>query len=1091
MEMYPLLFLWYRKVVPVRKTLFIMRLLSLFLFVFLFKVNAGGYAQSIRLKVSNVSLIEVFQRIKQQTDFRFIYVRDELQQAKPVSIDVKDASLKEVLDLCFAEQMFTYVIEGTYVIVKRKPVNQSVTTSTIVTHDVTGYVVDEEGEPAAGITVQVKGSTVAVSTNAEGYFQLKAVEPNAVLVFSGVNVEEKSVALKGATELTVRLQRKVNKLDEVQVIAYGSTTKRLNTGSVSKIGSNEIEQQPVLNPVAAIQGRAPGVFVTTQNGLPGGNISVLIRGKGSINSGTEPLFVVDGVPFNSTPLNNSFGSLTTTITGSISPLNSINPSDIESIEILKDADATAIYGSRAANGVVLITTKKAKAGKPKVDVGIYGGVQTLNDFPEMLDLQAYLLLRREGFFNDNLVPTVTNAPDLLVWDTTKHTDWSRYMLGGTAGLISSQISISGGGPLVQFLLSGNYRKEGSILPGKQQYQRGGLHVSLHQQSANHKFNMDFTFSLSADQNRTLSSSIFSILTLPPNFPLYDAAGNTNWTGISDVHPEAVLKRKASNETMNYVGNLQIRYQLFPGLRLKFSAGYTMTDMDQLMLFPKASLNPSSASESYAYYGDLRTKGIVLEPQVEYSFSRKQQRVDVLGGGSWQQNDNRRNLFTGRNYSNEGLLESIGAAGTVTGSNQLSTYKYASAFTRVTYAYRERYILNMQGRLDGSSRFGPGKRTGMFGAVGAAWIFSKERFLQDVAWMSFGKLRGSFGITGNDQIPEYQYLSTYRNSSVLYQGVAGLTPSRIANAAFGWESNQKTELALETGFLNNRLLLTAAYYHQLSGNQLIDYPLPYMSGPFGSYLANLPAKVLNYGWEFEFSGTVLQKEAMQVQVHGNISLPKNKLLSYPGLAASSFANTYVEGEDISIRKGLKYLGADVQTGLPRFEDVNGDGVISLPEDYVIIGKVSPICYGGFGCDVRYRQFEVSVFFQYSSQSAQGTSTIPGTRSNKFSTAIDRWTKAGEERWIPKATTVPSGNYSLLSLSDAAFYNASYVRFKTMHVSYRLPEKLLQRMKLGTGRIYAEGQNVFTWRKRGNLYDPETANTGIPPLRTLAAGFQFTF
>lgn len=1089
--MYPLLFLWYRKVVPSRKSHFIMRLLSLFLFVFLFNVNAGGHAQGIRLKVTNASLREVFQQIKHQTDFRFIFLEDDLQKAKPVTIDVTDAKLEYVLALCFAEQLLSYVVKEKYIIVKRKALPIHETNAQPALTDISGYVLDEEGEPAAGVTVQVKGSSIAASTNAQGYFQLKNIEPDAVLVFSGINVEEKAVPVKGVKELTVRMKRKVNKLDEVQVIAYGSTTKRLNTGSVSKIGRSEIEQQPVLNPVAAIQGRAPGVFVTTQNGLPGGNISVLIRGRGSLNSGTEPLFVVDGVPFNSTPLNNSFGSLTTTITGSISPLNSINPNDIESIEILKDADATAIYGSRGANGVVLITTKKPKTGKPKVDVSVSGGLNRLNDFPELLNLKDYLLLRREGFANDNITPTVVNAPDLLVWDTTKSTDWSRYMLGKPASFINSQLSISGGGPLVQFLLSGNYRNEGSILPGNQQYQRGGLHLALHQQSASNKFRMDFKFSMSADKNHTLSSSIFSILTLPPNFPLYDALGNTNWTGISDVHPDAVLKRRATYETMNFIGNLQLRYQLLPGLHVKLSTGYTLTDMDQQMLFPKGSLNPSSASESYAYYGDLRTRGIVVEPQIEYSYSKKQQRIDVLGGGTWQQNDNKRNLFTGRNYSNESLLESVGAAGTVTGSNQLSSYKYASLFTRITYAFGERYILNLQGRLDGSSRFGPGKQTGLFGAIGAAWIFSKEDFMQGVKWMSFGKLRGSVGITGNDQITEYQYLSTYRSSSTLYQGSAGLIPARIANAAFGWESNRKTEFAVETGFFNNRLLLTSAYYHQLSGNQLIDYPLPYMSGPFGSYLANLPAKILNNGWEFELSGHVLQREHVQIELFGNLSLPKNKLLSYPGLASSSFAHTYVVGEDINIRKALRYVGSDVQTGVPRYEDVNGDGVISLPEDYVIIGKVSPTCYGGFGCDVRFRDFELNVFMQYSGQYAQGTTTIPGTRSNKFSWAMDRWMKAGDERWIPKSTTVVSGNYSLLSLSDAAFYNASYLRFKTVCFTYKLPSKLLNRFRMSSGKIYVQGQNLFTWRKRGNLYDPETANTGIPPLRTFAGGFQLIF
>lgn len=1091
MEMCPLLFLWYRKPVPNRNSLLVMKLLLLFLFVFTFQVCAGSYAQTIRLSVKDVSLVQVFQQIKQQTGYRFVYVRDEINQAKPVSMDVKDASLEEVLDLCFAQQGFTYTIQDRYVIVRRKPVTASATVTNVLLHDVSGYLLDEEGEPAAGVTVQVKGSPVASSSDVQGYFQLKGIELDAILIFSGVNVEEKSVPVKGAKELTVRLIRKVNKLDEVQVIAYGSTTKRLNTGSVSKISKTEIERQPVANPIAAIQGRAPGVFVTTQNGLPGGNINVLIRGRGSINSGTEPLFIIDGVPFNSTPLHSGFSSLTTGITGSISPLNSINPSDIESIEVLKDADATAIYGSRGANGVVLITTKKGKPGKIKLDVQVYSGTNQLNEYPDLLGLQDYLTLRKEAFANDNITPTVNNAPDLLVWDSTQQTDWVRYVLGNQSNVTNGQFSISGGTPTLHYMVSGHYRREGMILPGDQTYQRGGTHVSIQQQSADHRFGLDLRFSYSKDRNESLSSSVFSILNQAPNFPIYDAMGNFNWVGVPDVNPGAVLLRRSVSETDNLLSNLQLRYQLTPHLQLRTSAGYTSTALEQRNKFPKSSLNPTSGGESYVYYGRNENSLLLLEPQAEYKNRFGKHGIQAMAGITWQHSMKEGEFLTGRNYNHESLLDQIEAAATITGSNQFSEYKYASLFGRIRYDYADKYIFNLQGRRDGSSRFGPGKQFGHFGSIGAAWLFSEEAFLKNSRWLSFGKIRASIGIAGNDQIPDYQYLSTYRSTGVPYQTTVGLTPSRIANADFRWETNRKFEAAIEVGFWGNRIFLTSAYYYNLCGNQLVSYPLPYLSGPFGSYLANLPASVENQGWEFDFNSHLIQKKGFTWSLNFNVTIPRNKLLSYPGLANSSYAYTYVVGEDINVRMGMLFTGVDPQTGLPLFEDIDKDGVISIPNDYTVIGKLSPDLYGGIGTDFRFKDFEINLFFQYSQQSLFGTATIAGTRSNQFVNALERWQRPGDITNVPRASTQTAGPFFNYLYSNAGFYDATYMRCKTVALSYRLPEPLLRKFGIKQMKATVNGQNLFTLRKRANLYDPETGNSSIAPLRILTAGFQFTF
>lgn len=1073
-----------------QQTIITMKLLCILLIATFVKTEAGGFAQTIDLSVDHAPLESVFKTIRKQTGFRFVYTKEEIRTANPVSIHVKSAALNQVLELCFREQPLAYVIEDGYIIVKP---NSDKKAKVIISEniiDITGTVTNEKGEAVAGVTVRIKGSGRATSTNNEGVFVLSGAEVGAVLQFSGTNVEDYELKISNNRNLQIRLQTKIGKLDEVQIIAYGTSTQRMNTGNVSRIGSAIIEGQPVTNLLAAIQGRAAGVFVTTQNGLPGGNITVQIRGRGSINSGTEPLYVIDGIPFQSTPLNNSYSALTTGITGSISPLNSINPSDIESIEILKDADATGIYGSRGANGVILITTKKGKAGKTKFDVNVYSGASVISQRPELLNLHEYLLIRREAFANDQVQPTFLNAPDLLQWDTTKSTDWVKSIVGGRAAVTNVQTSLSGGTSSIRFLFSGHYRNEGTILPGEERYQKGGINLSLQYNSKDQKFGADIKTSYTSDENKTLASSIFSLLFLPPNFPVFDSAGRYNWTGVQDVNPAAVLKRRANYENNSLLWNLNLRYELLPGLQFKTGFGYHQMQLNQTMIFPKATINPLNGSENYAYYSNNETRLFLTEPQLEYNRKKGRTSVQVLAGATWQTTMRQGNFITGKNYNNEQLLEYAGAAATVTASNQYSRYQYASVFGRMKYGYKEKYLIHFQVRRDGSSKFGPGKQYGNFGSVGGAWIFSKEKFLHKSKLLSYGKIRMSFGYTGNDQISDYQYLSTYRASSSLYQGVSILSPSRIANASFGWESNRKTEIGIETGFFSNRILITCSYFQNRSSNQLVEYPLPYMSGPFGYYIANLPAIIDNKGWEFDAEVEAVRSSKWSWTFQANLSLPRNELIDYPGLASSAYVYTYAIGEDINIRRGLHFTGINSQTGVPQFEDINKDGLISVPEDYVNMGKTSPSYYGGCGSEIKYREFEFSLFMQYSRQSVFGSVTVPGGLSNKYAEAMNWWQKPGDYSRISKATIISTSALSNLALSDALFYNGWYLRMKTVALSYRLKPTMLKQFHLEQVRFYMEGQNLFTLRKQVSLLDPETGFNGIAPMRTLIAGIQIT-
>lgn len=1077
-----------------KKTVVPMKILLLNI-VFCLIISANGYSQAITLVLKKVPLEKAFKEIKKQSGYNFVYTRDQISKSNSVSIRIKDASIKQVLDICFTNQPLTYIIDEKHVIVKDKAFKEvsSSSTNPVLNSqiDISGKVVNEKGEPVVGATVAIIGTNKATATDENGEFRLEIVDPGVTLVVTSIGYQPIKIKADGKNRYLIKMIQAISSLDETVIIAYGTTTKRLNTGSVSKVSKAEIERQPVSNPLSAIQGRMPGVFVNTENGMPGGNIKVQIRGRGSISAGTDPLYIIDGVPFISEPLNFAFSSLNTGIGGSTSPLNSINPNDIESLEVLKDADATAIYGSRAANGVVLITTKKSTGGKTKLDVNLNSGISSLVTFPKLLNLKQYLELRREGFINDGITPTVINAPDLIVWDTTKAINWPKYLLGGKALTTNAQVSVSGGNESTNFLLSGNYREEGTILPGDQKYERGGFNINLRHTASNKKLQIEFSSNFSTDKNKSLPSSIFSILTLPPNIPIFDKEGNYNWNGMADVNPGSVLLRKSMSITDNLLSNINLVYKIQPDLVFRTSFGYNKIQMDQVMTYPLLSLNPNYGSSSYAHYGNNKNNSLIVEPQIEYRKDFKYSFFNVLIGSSWQQSIREGAFLYGNNYSNDNLLEFQGAAGNLAASNLYFLYKYASLFGRIHFNYKQKYIVNISGRRDGSSRFGQDNQLGNFGSIGVAWVFNKESFLVNSEIISYGKIRASYGITGNDQIRDYQYLSTYRSSGNIYQGIIGLTPSRIANPNFGWESNQKLETALEVGMLKDRIIFTAAWYKNRSGNQLLDYPLPYISGPFGYFQANLPALIENKGWELQVNLNPISFEKTKLSFFGNISVPQNKLLKYPGLETSAFANTYVIGEDLSIRKAYHFLGVNIKTGLPEFEDVNHDGIINAPSDYKIIGKTSPYFYGGFGSDFSFGQFQLNIFFQFSKQYGQGLTTIPGPRNNKFDIAMERWQKPDDVTRIPKSIINSRPEYSKLSQSDFAFHNSSYVRLKNLSITYTILNKLFSNLSVSNAKIFVQGQNLFTWSRKISMYDPETIFVGIPPLKSITGGFQLTF
>lgn len=1046
-------------------------------------ISAYAQSQSISLEETQASLKQVFKDISKQSGLNFIASNSVLKLSKPVTINVKNQSVKAVLDEIFSHQPLQYEFHDAIVVVTAKTFSDKKTSK--INSVISGIVTDEDGKPLPGATVKINDSPIIGVTRPDGTFSFVTPMEHPVLMvsFIGYNQQELIINSDERTNIKIQLTAQITSLNKVQIIGYGTTTKRFNTGSTGTLTSKEIENQPVSNPLAAIQGRISGVLVQTQNGLPGGGISVQIRGQGSLASGTDPLYIVDGIPFLSASL--SGNGAAAGVNGAISPLSIINPEDIERIDILKDADATAIYGSRAANGVVLITTKKGAKGKQTFNINISEGINRIArlDNP-LLNLGQYLKLRRDAFANDGVTPDIYSAPDLMKWDTTKSTNWSKYFFGGTAHVTNIQGSLSGGDEFNQYLISGNYHREGTIFPGDESYIKGGGYFTFSHQSANKKFNSSTSLNYNKDDNKTLYQSISSQnFLLPPNFPIYNQDGSYNW---DIANPVAFLEQKQESQSDYLNINQSFEYKITKGWSIHLNSGYNNYKIHQVATLPLSSQNPAYGPLATAYFEDDLSQKYIIEPQLNFNLNIGSGTLTALAGGTYQYQKNEGAFIEGDGVSNPALLGSLSAASTI--SNHYGTYslyKYVSVFSRLNYQWQQKYIIDLNFRRDGSSRFGPDHQFGNFYAVGAGWIFSEENFFKkDLPFFSYGKLRGSIGTTGNDQIPDYQYIATY-GSSTNYNGISTLIPTRVANPDYSWETTHKLEVALELGFFANRLMMTGAWYRHLSSNQLIDYKIPYITG-FATYQANFPATIENTGVELELDGKIIDAGQFHWRSSANLTIPKNKLKSFPNLAGSSYANNYVVGQDLSVYKGFHFLGVDQQTGNANFEDLNNDGIISAPADLVVLGKSSPDLYGGWSNEFSWKDFEFSFNWEFVKRKYPGYQPLlGGYPQNDPLYVTQRWEKPGDLTNIPKASVnLSTSNYNSSQLDDA-----SYVRLKNISFSYNLPNRVTGKLGLKSFRLYINGENLFVIANK-NRFDPELSGNsiGIPPLKTIVVGLK---
>ncbi|MFV8326202.1 SusC/RagA family TonB-linked outer membrane protein [Flavobacterium sp. ZS1P14] len=966
-------------------------------------------------------------------------------------------------------------------------------------NQISGTVTDGTS-PLPGVTISVKGQPKTTVSDIDGKFTLTA-SPNDILVFIYMGFTTLTIPVEGRTVINVRMQEDATALQEVKINAgYYSVKESERTGSIAKITSAAIEKQPVSNILAAMQGRMAGVDITQDGGTPGGGFQIKIRGLNSLReNGNEPLYIIDGVPYSSEIV--GYGNTTSGVPTPTSPLNSINPGDIESVEVLKDADATAIYGSRGANGVVLITTKKGQAGKTKITVSGSSGVGKVTKSQDLMNTPQYLEMRRQGFANDGITTYPASAYDINgTWDANRYTDWQKELLGGTAEINNLQTSISGGSPLTQYLLSGTYRSETTVLPGDFEYDKTAVHFSMNHGTEDKRFKLTFSGGYTAQDNLQSATDLTrTARNLAPNAPaLYDASGNLNFENGTFQNPLAALRGITTAKTNDLVANTVLAYQIIPSIELKTNLGFTDLKNSEQRLLPSTMYDPiyQLGSDNSLLYTNLTMRqSWIVEPQLRWTHAFQNSKIDVLIGATAQQQCSSRLYQLGIGFSSNSLITDMASATNryVFASDE-TIYKYQAFFGRVNYNWNQKYILNATGRRDGSSRFGPGRQFATFAAVGAAWLFSNETLLKDSAVLSFGKLRGSYGSSGNDQIGDYQFLNTYASNGLNYNNAIGLDPTRLYNPDFSWETSRKLELALETGFLRDRIFFTAAWYRNRSSNQLVGVPLPGTTG-FTSITANLDATVENSGVEltlrtlnFDSSG------GFKWSTNFNISASKNKLLSFPGLQGSTYSNRYVIGESTSIVKVYHYTGVNTQTGLYEVEDVNGDGLITSLGDKKTVADLTPKYFGGLQNLLHYKNCQLDFLLQFVKQRNYDYSpNVPGgSPINQHADMVSAWQQPGDVQPFQMNTSGQNGAavnayYNYVD-SDAAIVDGSYIRLKNIALSYDLPLLL----KGGVScKLSLQGQNVWTFTPyKGG--DPEFKYTGyLPPLRLFTAGAQLTF
>ncbi len=941
---------------------------------------------------------------------------------------------------------------------------------------VSGKVTDDTGESLPGVNVVIKGTTTGVTTDLDGNFRI-SVDDGATLIFSYVGFETQEIEVGARTTIDVTLGG-ATELQEVVVVGYGTTLKSEFTGSSVSVGSEQLEKLPVLSADQALQGLAAGVQVTSASGTPGGGISLRVRGQTSISASNDPLYVVDGVPVVSGNLQqNGFGGQ------GGNALAGLNPNDIESIEVLKDASSTAIYGARAANGVVLITTKRGKTGTTKVDIGYMRGFGKPTNVIDVLNADEWEMIMNEARINDGLAPIDYDGAANADVDT----DWLDAVFR-TADIQQFNVSVSGGDDKTRYFISGSFRDEDGTMGtdnGGSGYKRGTARLNL-DHTASDKFSLGTSIGISADQNSRIQNdnNIFGVLSTAlltaPNIPIYvlDPETGQPTSEFSNEPPFANPVRslevpRFNNATRKVIGNMYFNYEFLEGIAFRMDASLDWTQLVEDHYIPASTFQGSPDGIGRFNTNEFTTT--VLEPTIRVNKTvGSNHNITGVLGSTFQTRTNFRNSVTGQGFSRESLTYVNSAANITAGGSLRRDYTFQSVFGRVGYSYDGKYLATATVRRDGSSRFGPNNKYGLFWAFSVGWNFSDEDFMSGIDWLELGKIRASYGRTGNDRIGEFTYLGTWTGGAN-YLDQPASAPNRISNNDLKWEETTTFDVGLELALFKNRLNINAGYFDGSTVDLLYANPIPQSTG-FASVQSNI-GEIRNWGWEFDVQTINLDlANGLRWNTTFNISFLDNEVVSLidPEPILQGFGSAIIEGEPLNTFYIYDFQGVDPASGNAIYRDVDGNGIINA-EDQTVVGNYQPDFLGGITNDFSYKGVTLSVFFQF----IQGVDIYNNNRQfmehlgtsawGMDRSVLRRWQQPGDITDIPRAAT--GSTVGLNNADNSRFLeDGSYIRLKNVTLAYTLPSDLISKAGLRNVRVYATGVNLLTFTQYSG-FDPE--------------------
>ena len=1033
----------------------------------------------ISMNLQEKSLAQFFKQVESKTDFKFTYTDNLIDLKQAVTVGENDKSLYDVLVAVSMQTNLRFVQVNENIHVKLVTGNKGNSVEVMELQEVTvsGKVIDEGGEPLPGATITVSGTTTGTVTDIEGNYSI-TVQEGSVLVFSFIGYEPIRVPVDNRSQIDVTLMEDVSSLDEVVVIGYGTVQKSDLTGSVAVVKGEDINSFPSNNVIQALSGRATGVQVLQNNGSPGGNVSVRIRGTNSVQGSNEPLYVVDGFPLSG------------------NPTQLLNNGDIESMQILKDASATAIYGSRGANGVVIITTKRGKSGATKVDVETSYSIQTITKKLDLMNAYEYATLYNEGAVNDGVSPRFTDAQ--IQSFGKEGTDW-QDLIFRKAPMSNTSVNISGGNEKTQFSLSGSVFKQDGIIIGSD-YNRYSMRTNLNHDISS-KLSVSLSSTLTNIQSNRMNSGggsrgtelISGILSSPPILKPYTDDGTYTVLGVSPypfiatvmVNPLNYIYEQTNVLKSNTIlTNVAVSYKPVKDLTIKIAGGIENLDERIDRFTTTKFLN----SRGIANVRTTQFKSLLSENTVSYNKSFGKHRIDALAGLTYQNF-----IQTSLEGSGSGFINDISQTYELQAANTLgiplSSYVQSTLISylgRLNYSYNDKYLATVSSRYDGASKYSEGNKWGYFPSAALAWKVSEEDFFKNISGISDLKLRAGWGFTGSQAIDAYATLNQLNSSKTVFNDAlyTAYAPGTRLPGDLKWETTESMDIGVDIGLLENRLTLTVDYYNKITRDLLNLVQLPSSMG-FLTTIQNV-GKIQNRGFEIGVDAYILNGD-FTWDVNANISFNKNEVLKlYNGqdilggrvgvTAVNDNVNILREGRPIGQFYGYVEDGYTVE-GKIKYRDLNKDGAITNA-DKTYIGDPNPDFIYGLNSSMTYKNFSFTFFIQgVQGNDIYNVSSINSTLDYGLGLNMPR--DVYLNHWTP--TNATNAKYpkfaekSVTLASDRFVENGSFMRLKNIQLAYNVDVKKLGVSLIRNIQLYVSGQNLLTVTKY-SWWDPEVNSRG---------------